>query len=58
MDNNISPLSTEFLYELYATALRQDQLCAIVSQHMRSETTTTTTETTTQSTETFSVFRR
>ena len=37
MDNKISPLSTEFLYELYATALRQDHLCAIVSQHMRSE---------------------
>lgn len=35
--NDISPLSTEFLYELYATALRQDHLCAIVSQHMRSE---------------------
>ena len=32
-----TPLSTEFLYELYATALRQDQLCAIVSQHMRSD---------------------
>ena len=37
MDNKISPLSTEFLYELYATALRQDHLCSIVSQHMRSE---------------------
>ena len=37
MDNKISPLSTEFLYELYATALRQDHLCAIVSQHMHSE---------------------
>ena len=32
-----TPLSTAFLYELYATALRQDQLCAIVSQHMRSD---------------------
>ena len=32
-----TPLSTEFLYELYATALRQDNLCAILSQHMRKE---------------------
>lgn len=35
--NNTTPLSTEFLYELYATALRQEHLCAVLSQHMRSE---------------------
>lgn len=35
--NEISPLSVEFLYELYATALRHEHLCAILSQHMRSE---------------------
>lgn len=37
MNNTVSPLSAEFLYELYAIALRQEHLCAIVSQHMRSE---------------------
>ena len=32
-----SPLSAEFLYELYATALRQEGLCGILSRHMRKE---------------------
>lgn len=32
-----NPLSAEFLYELYATALRCDTLCGIVVQHMVSE---------------------
>lgn len=32
-----SPLSAEFLYELYATALRQEGLCGILSCHMRKE---------------------
>lgn len=35
--SNTTPLSTEFLFELYATALRQEHLCAILSQYMRSE---------------------
>lgn len=32
-----TPLSPEFLYELYATALRQESLCAVLSNHMRPE---------------------
>lgn len=32
-----NPLSAEFLYELYATALRCDTLCGIVVQHMLNE---------------------
>ncbi len=32
-----NPLSAEFLYELYATALRQENLCGILTHHMRSE---------------------
>ena len=32
-----NPLSAEFLYELYATALRQEALCAVLSRHMRKE---------------------
>lgn len=32
-----NPLSAEFLYELYATALRQENLCGILSRHMRKE---------------------
>ncbi|WP_289764441.1 DnaB-like helicase C-terminal domain-containing protein [uncultured Duncaniella sp.] len=31
------PLSAEFLYELYATALRQENLCGILVHHMRKE---------------------
>ena len=32
-----NPLSAEFLYELYATALRQENLCGILARHMRRE---------------------
>lgn len=32
-----NPLSAEFLYELYATALRQETLCGILARHMRKE---------------------
>lgn len=32
-----NPLSAEFLYELYAAALRCDALCGILTQHMLSE---------------------
>ena len=31
----VNPLSAEFLYELYATALRQEPLCAVLARHMR-----------------------
>lgn len=34
---SVNPLSVEFLYELYATALRCDSLCGILVQHMHSE---------------------
>lgn len=32
-----NPLSAEFLYELYATALRCESLCGVLAQHMRQE---------------------
>lgn len=35
--NNLTPLKEEFLYELYATALKQEHLCAILTKNMRSE---------------------
>ena len=35
--SSVNPLSAEFLYELYATALCQEQLCAVLSRHMRKE---------------------
>lgn len=35
--NNVTPLKEEFLYELYATALKQEHLCAILTKNMRSE---------------------
>ena len=35
--NTTNPLSVEFLVELYATALHQENLCGIVSQYMRKE---------------------
>lgn len=28
----VNPLSAEFLYELYATALRQEPLCAVLAR--------------------------
>ena len=31
----VNPLSAEFLYELYATALRQEPLCAVLARHIR-----------------------
>lgn len=31
------PLSAEFLYELYATAIRTDTLCAVLTHYMRKE---------------------
>ena len=33
----VNPLSAEFLYELYATALRQEPLCAVLARHMLKE---------------------
>ena len=33
----VNPLSAEFLYELYATALRQEPLCAVLARHMRKD---------------------
>ena len=33
----VNPLSTEFLYELYAAALRYDTLCGVVAQNMLKE---------------------
>lgn len=35
--STVNPLSAEFLYELYATALRREPLCGILSRHMRKE---------------------
>ena len=37
MSNTTKTLSIDFLYELYATALKQEHICNIVSQHMRKE---------------------
>lgn len=33
----VNPLSAEFLYELYAAALRYDTLCGVVAENMRTE---------------------
>ena len=33
----INPLSAEFLYELYSTAMRHETICSVLVQHMRSE---------------------
>ena len=33
----VNPLSAEFLYELYAAALRYDTLCGVVAENMRKE---------------------
>lgn len=35
--SNRNPLSAEFLYELYATAMRSDVVCSALSEHMQSE---------------------
>lgn len=32
-----NPLSIEFLYELYSTALRYDNVCGVLTQHMKRE---------------------
>lgn len=37
MKGGTNPLSAEFLYELYATALRQESLCGVLARHMRKE---------------------
>ena len=37
MKSKINPLSVEFLYELYATALQHDYVCCILVEHMRKE---------------------
>lgn len=34
---SVNPLSAEFLYELYAAALRYDTLCSVVAENMRKE---------------------
>ena len=34
---SVNPLSAEFLYELYAAALRYDTLCGVVAENMRKE---------------------
>ena len=34
---SVNPLSAEFLYELYAAALRYDSLCGVVAENMRKE---------------------
>ena len=36
-ERTVNPLSAEFLYELYATALHTDSLCGVLTQHMRAE---------------------
>lgn len=36
-ERSANPLSAEFLYELYATVLHTDALCAVVTQYMRPE---------------------
>ncbi len=37
MSNSNNPLSVEFLYELYATAMRSDNLCSVLVQYMQSD---------------------
>lgn len=37
MSSRTNPLSAEFLYELYAAALRQESLCGILSRYMQRE---------------------
>ena len=37
MKQKINALSVEFLYELYATAIRNDYVCGILVEHMRKE---------------------
>ncbi len=38
MNNNVNnPLSAEFLYELYATAMRSELVCSVLVQHMQRE---------------------
>lgn len=37
MKQKINALSVEFLYELYATAVRNDSVCGILVEHMRKE---------------------
>ena len=32
-----NPLSVEFLYELYATAMRSELVCSVLTQHMQRE---------------------
>ncbi len=32
-----NPLSVEFLYELYATAMRSEMVCSVLCQHLKSE---------------------
>lgn len=35
--NKINPLSVEFLYELFATAMRNDLVCGVLVEHVRTE---------------------
>ena len=37
INNNTNPLSAEFLYELYATVVRNDMLCGVIVENMRKE---------------------
>ncbi len=37
MSKTINPLSAEFLYELYSTAMRSDLVCSVLVQNMHSE---------------------
>lgn len=37
MVNKTNPLSVEFLYELYATALQSDSICGVLVQYMENE---------------------
>lgn len=36
-ERKVNPLSAEFLYQLYATALHSESLCGVVALHMRPE---------------------
>lgn len=36
-ERKVNPLSAEFLYQLYATALHSESLCGVIAQHMRPE---------------------
>lgn len=37
MKDGMNPMSVEFLYELFATALRSETICGVVARHVKKE---------------------